>query len=100
MDVGKTKIKTMAENQVLTAEELQSIKDLQQQYNKLVFDLGSVEAQLQNNLLNQKLIETEKANTLSDIQKLGEKEKELVTTLQEKYGAGNINIETGEITPN
>jgi len=83
----------------LTTEELASIKDLQTQYNRFVFDLGSLEAQLQNLLLNKKLVEDEKTNVLNDIQKLGEKEKELVTSLQEKYGTGDINIETGEITP-
>jgi hypothetical protein len=86
-------------NPVLTAEELQSIKDLQSQYNKLVFELGSIEAQLQNTIANQKLIEDEKSNILTDIQKLGDREKEVVTSLQTKYGTGNINIETGEITP-
>jgi hypothetical protein len=89
-------IKSMAQ---LTTEELASIKDLQTQYNRFVFDLGSLEAQLQNLLLNKKLVEDEKTNVLNDIQKLGEKEKELVTSLQEKYGTGDINIETGEITP-
>ena len=44
-------------------------------------------------------IETEKSNILSDIKKLGERERELLATLQDKYGVGNINIETGEITP-
>jgi hypothetical protein len=86
-------------NPVLTAEELQSIKDLQSQYNKFVFELGSIEAQLQNTIANQKLIEDEKSNILTDIQKLGDREKEVVTSLQTKYGTGNINIETGEITP-
>jgi hypothetical protein len=90
---------TTTTNPVLTAEELQSIKELQAQYNKFVFELGSIEAQLQNNIANQKLIEEEKSNILTDIQKLGDKEKEVVTTLQTKYGTGNINIETGEITP-
>jgi hypothetical protein len=89
-------IKSMAN---LTTEELDQIKELQQQYNKFVFDLGSLEAQLQNLLVNKKLVEDEKTNVLSDIQKLGDREKELVTSLQEKYGVGNIDIETGEITP-
>ena len=30
---------------------------------------------------------------------ISKKEKTLIDNLQEKYGAGNINIETGEITP-
>lgn len=83
----------------LTPEELSSIKEMQTQYNKYVFELGSVEAQLQNNLTNHQLILTEKDNVLNDIKKLGEKEKEIVAELQSKYGAGNIDIETGEITP-
>ena len=89
----------MSEVKQLTTEELQSIKDLQAQYNKYVFELGSAEAQLQNVLATKKAIETEKDNILEDIVKLGAKEKEIITALQEKYGVGNINPETGEITP-
>ena len=50
-------------------------------------------------MLFRSTIETEKSNILSDIKKLGERERELLSSLQEKYGVGNINIETGEITP-
>ena len=89
----------MSEIKQLTTEELQSIKDLQAQYNKYVFELGSAEAQLQNVIATKKAIETEKDNILEDIVKLGVKEKEIITALQEKYGVGNINPETGEITP-
>jgi hypothetical protein len=96
MDKIKNKNSVMAK---LTPEELSSIKEMQTQYNKYVFELGSVEAQLQNNLTNHQLILTEKDNVLNDIKKLGEKEKEIVAELQSKYGAGNIDIETGEITP-
>ena len=87
------------ETKQLTEEELQSIQDLQTQYNKFVFELGSIEAQLQGLLQQKSLLETEKNNILSDIKTLGDKEKELVTTLQEKYGTGSINPQTGEITP-
>ena len=89
----------MSENKQLTPEELQSIKDLQKQYNQFVFELGSIEAQLQQNLANKELIETEKNNVLSDLKTLGEREREVISTLQAKYGVGNINPETGEITP-
>ena len=89
----------MSEVKQLTTEELQSIKDLQAQYNKYVFELGSAEAQLQNVIATKKAIETEKDNILEDIVKLGAKEKEIITALQEKYGVGNINPENGEITP-
>jgi hypothetical protein len=89
----------MSETQKLTAEELQQISELQTQYNKFVFELGSVEAQLQNLLQQKLLLETEKNGILSDIKTLGDKEKEIVSLLQEKYGTGNINPQTGEITP-
>ena len=83
----------------LTPEELQQVTEMQQQYNKFVFELGSIEAQLQNNIANRVFIETEKNNVLEDIKKLGEREKEVITELQAKYGVGNIDAQTGEITP-
>jgi cytochrome c-type biogenesis protein CcmH/NrfF len=89
----------MSEVKKLTTEELQQIKEMQAQYNKFVFELGSIEAQLQNIIATQVMIETEKGNVLEDIKKLGEREKEIINTLQAKYGAGNIDVETGEITP-
>lgn len=89
----------MSEVKQLTPEELQQIKDLQQQYNKFVFELGSIEAQLQNVIATKILIETEKDNVLGDIKKLGEREKEVINTLQSKYGAGSIDPETGVISP-
>ena len=88
----------MSEAKKLTEEEITQIKELQTQYNKFVFDLVSIEAQLAE-MANQKaFMDSEKANVLSDIKTLTTKEKELLTSLQEKYGVGNINIETGEIT--
>jgi hypothetical protein len=89
----------MSETKKLTAEELQSISELQTQYNKFVFELGSVEAQLQSLLHQKSLLETEKDGILSDIKTLGVNEKEIISSLQEKYGTGNINPQTGEITP-
>lgn len=83
----------------LTEEEINSIKEMQAQYNKFVFDLGNIEAQLQTVYKTETLLEAEKNNVLEDLNKLGEREKELVESLQSKYGTGNINIETGEITP-
>jgi conjugal transfer/entry exclusion protein len=89
----------MSETQKLTTEELQSIQELQAQYNKFVFDLGSIEAQLQGLLQQKSLLETEKSNVIGDIKSLGDRERELVTSLQEKYGTGSIDPQTGEITP-
>ena len=88
----------MSEVKKLTEEEIAQIKELQTQYNKFVFELGSIEAQLAEMANHKELMDSEKSNILGDIKTLTVKEKELLTSLQEKYGVGNINIETGEIT--
>ena len=83
----------------LTQEELQSIKDLQSKYNQTILEIGAAEAQLivfQENI--EKLTDAKKG-LVSDLKTIEQKESELVKNLQEKYGQGNINIETGEITP-
>jgi hypothetical protein len=89
----------MSETKQLTPEELQSINEMQQQYNKFVFELGSVESQIQSLLQQKILLDSEKDGIVSDLKTLGEQERVLVRDLQEKYGAGNINPQTGEITP-
>jgi len=83
----------------LTTEELDSIKNLQKQYNSSIFDLGSLEAQLQFLQIQIQTLTTDKINILSDMNKIGEKEKELIKSLEEKYGAGNIDLVTGNISP-
>jgi hypothetical protein len=89
----------MSETKQLTPEELQSINEMQTQYNKFVFELGSVEAQLQALLQQKVVLESEKDGIVSDIKTLGEQERVIVRDLQEKYGVGNIDPQTGEITP-
>jgi chromosome segregation ATPase len=87
----------MSETKKLTQEELQSIQELQKQFNQFIFELGNVEAQIQGLLHQKSLLETEKEGIVSDIKTLTNKEKDLVTSLQEKYGNGSIDPQTGEI---
>ena len=89
----------MSEVKKLTEEEIAQIKEMQTQYNKFVFELGSIEAQLADIITQKEFMDSEKTNVLGDIKTLTAKEKELLNILQEKYGVGNINMETGEITP-
>lgn len=86
-------------NKKLEQIEINQIIDLQKQYNTSIFELGSVEAQLSILAAQIKSLETEKNNILLDLNKIGDKEKELVDLLQSKYGAGNIDLEKGEIIP-
>ena len=83
----------------LTAEELKSIKDLQTQYNQSIFELGAAEAQLIAIEEQSEKIKKSKKGLVSDLITIEQKESELIKSLQEKYGQGSINPETGEITP-
>ena len=82
----------------LAPEELQSIKDLQSKYNQTIFEIGAAEAQLIVFQQNIDKLQEAKKGLVSDLTTIEKKESELVASLQEKYGQGNINIETGEIT--
>jgi hypothetical protein len=73
----------MSEVKKLTEAELSAVKVIKQEYNELVMAFGEVEVQ------KQRLIEVQKD--------LANREGELAKQLQEKYGQGSINIETGEI---
>jgi hypothetical protein len=82
----------------LTAEELQQIKDLQSKYNQAIFEIGASEAQLIAFHQGIERLQKAKENLISDLASIEQKETELVKSLQEKYGQGNIDLETGEIT--
>jgi oligoribonuclease NrnB/cAMP/cGMP phosphodiesterase (DHH superfamily) len=81
----------------LTPEELQSIKDLQSKYNQTIFEIGASEAQLIAFRQGIDKLEKAKDGLISDLATIEQKESELVKSLQEKYGQGEIDIETGNI---
>jgi low affinity Fe/Cu permease len=83
----------------LTTEELQSIKNLQSKYNQAIFELGAAEAQLIAIEEQSEKIKKSKKGLVSDLVTIEKQESELIASLQEKYGQGNIDINTGEITP-
>jgi len=68
----------------LSEKELQQLKELQTKGNELIFALGQIEAQ--------------KASVFNQIQEVQNKNNELGKELQDKYGDGNIDLETGEFT--
>jgi len=68
----------------LSEKELQKLKELQTKGNELIFSLGQIEAQ--------------KASVFNQIQEVQKEQNKLGKELQEKYGDGNINLETGEFT--
>jgi len=83
----------------LTQEELQQVRELQSKYNQTLFEIGVAEAQRLALLEQVEKLENNKKVLLGDLATIEQKENELTKSLQEKYGTGSINPETGEITP-
>jgi septal ring factor EnvC (AmiA/AmiB activator) len=77
--------------QKLTNEELEKIKQFQSTQNQIVGSLGEIEIQKQ-------VLEGQKNNILNQFQQFQEEQNKFSKELQDKYGDGNINIETGEFT--
>ena len=82
-----------------TEEELKSIQEIQQEYQNKVVQLGQVE--LEKIFLKQRQESVEKLDgtVKEEFSKLQDKERELVKGLNEKYGPGTLNPQTGEFTP-
>jgi hypothetical protein len=79
------------ETKVLTQEELQQIKDIQQERLTLIEQFGILEYNIQD-------LEQQKQQLRSTLSSLKQREIKLGEVLQEKYGDGTINIEKGEFT--
>ena len=73
----------------LTEQELNKIKETQQQRSVLVEKFGLIELSIQD-------LNLQKQEVLDDLKVLKEKEYNLSQELQDKYGIGTINIDSGE----
>ena len=82
-----------------TDEELQSLQGLQNNYQEKQVILGQLA--VQRILLNQQLealdIRTEEVET--EYQTVQQEEQDIVKTLNEKYGPGQLDPTTGVFTP-
>jgi hypothetical protein len=76
----------------LSEEELKTLKEFQDKNNKIVADLGSIE-------LNINLLKGQKDKVLEEFKELQDESNKSAKKLQDKYGAGNIDLKTGEFTP-
>jgi|TARA_B100000287_G_C20135365_1_gene583949 hypothetical protein len=88
----------VSEVKKVTDEELNQIKDLGNKYNAISTALGQL--RVQKIILNQQLEQVEKAeeNLENDYVSTQEKEQSLVQSLNENYGTGTLNPQTGEFT--
>ena len=77
------------EKTVLSKEEIEKLSSLQQQQDNFVIQLGQIE--YQKNLLDQ-----QKEEIYSKIKSFENNQIQLAKQLEEKYGRGTVNLESGE----
>lgn len=77
------------EKVLLPKEELDSLVKIQNDQTLIANQLGSLEYQIQS-------LNLDKEALIKQLRDLQSRSQELGKTLQEKYGEGTINIESGE----
>ncbi len=80
------------ENTKLTEQEVQSLREFQQQRQTVAFELGNLE-------LTQIDLDSRKEEIETYYLELKIKEQQLGTELSDKYGNGSIDLEKGEFIP-
>jgi len=81
------------EKQVLTPEEVTQLKELRNNYQELIANVGNAEMQIMT-------FQLKKEQFKLQLQQLQEKEISLAKELENKYGSGTISLETNEFLPN
>ena len=82
-----------------TEEELQSLQDLQNGYQEKQANLGQLS--VQRILLNQQVeaLEARQVELESEYEAVQQDERDIVQKLNEKYGPGQLDPQTGVFTP-
>ena len=90
----------MADDIKFTEEEMKSLRDLQDSYTQKQAELGQVS--VQRILLNQQIenLDQRQSQLENEYAQIQQTEQDLVKTLNEKYGPGQLDPESGVFTPN
>ena len=75
----------------LSEKELKTLRSYQQNQNQITFNLGNVDIQ-------KAILEGQRSVILENLANLQEESNKTAKDLQDKYGEGNIDLETGEFT--
>ena len=83
-------METVTENKVLTQEELQTLKTIQEETQSLILELGEIE-------LIKIQLEDRKTKAKKYLSELSQKEQDFTQSIFQKHGKVSINPSTGEI---
>tara|TARA_B100001175_G_scaffold310243_1_gene313026 strand:- start:659 stop:934 length:276 start_codon:yes stop_codon:yes gene_type:complete len=89
----------MADETKFTDDELKSLQELQESYQEKQAELGQLSVQriLQNQRTEAIEIRTQEVE--QEYAEVQQKERDLVKTLNDKYGPGQLDPQTGVFTP-
>jgi hypothetical protein len=89
----------MAESIKFTEEELKSIQDVRDGFDRKVSEFGYMylERKITSERLEAIAVEEDRLN--AEYQELVEKERDIVKQLNEKYGTGTVDLTNGEFQP-
>ena len=79
-------------NKKLSEKELQPLKEYQEKINIIIVSLGKLDLQINS-------LENTKKDLIKEYQELEISQQKTALELQNKYGEGNIDLESGEFTP-
>ena len=89
----------MADEIKFTDEELKSLQDLSQSYQNIQASFGQMKVQKILNQQQADALEEAEEKMDADYKDIQDKERELVQQLNEKYGPGQLDPQTGVFTP-
>ena len=89
----------MADEIKFTDEELKSLQDLSQSYQNIQASFGQLKVQKILNQQQADALEEAEVKMDADYKDIQDKERELVQQLNEKYGPGQLDPQTGVFTP-
>ena len=89
----------MADEIKFTDEELKSLQDLSQSYQSIQASFGQLKVQKILNQQQSEALEEAEVKMDADYKEIQDKERELVQQLNEKYGPGQLDPQTGVFTP-
>ena len=82
----------MSDEIKFTEEELKSLGDLQQAYQRITNSYGQI-------ALAKHTLEEQEAAVKSEFENTRQQEQKLLNSITEKYGPGQLNPQTGVFTP-